>query len=190
MNFKTRPLSWSSISQFQYDKEKWYEKYVLGARTPENAAMSFGKIVGERLAKEQDYLPLVPRGKIYEYELRACIDDDIDMIGFIDSYDPENKQLYEYKTGKLWDKEKADNHGQLKMYALMLFLKEQIKPEDLNIYLVSMETEARGDFTMTFVKGMKPVIFEVKLTTKDVLMFATQIINTVKEMKEYIASKA
>ncbi len=187
IDYKKRPLSWSAISSFQYDKDQWYRKYILGERQSENAAMTFGKLVGERLAKDPTYLPNVPRGDIYEYELRSSI-KKIEMLGFIDSYSPDKKLLLEFKTGKAWDQEKAQNHGQLRMYALMLYLKEKIKPEDLTIKLVSMETEARGDFSMTFVKNMKPLIFDVKLTTKDVLMFGAEIIKITKQMEEYANS--
>jgi len=187
LNFKQRPLSWSAISQFRdYSKEEWYNKYILGKRTPENAAMTFGKLVGDRLQNEPSYLPEIERdGGIYEKRLECKI-GKIPCIGFIDWFHPDKKYLWEFKTGKAWDKEKADNHGQLRMYALMLMIQENIRPEDLTIRVYSMETEARGDFTMTFVKNMKPIIHEVKLTTKDCLMFGAELVKIVKEMEEYI----
>lgn len=184
IDYKKRPLSWSAISSFQYDPEQWYKKYVLNERPPENAAMTFGKIVGERLANDPTYLPEVPRAERFEHELRCKI-GGIECIGFIDSYTP-GKLLLEYKTGKPWDAMKAKDHGQLKMYALMLYIIDGVKPEELTIKLVSMETEARGDFSMTFVKNMKPLIFEVKLTTRDVLMFGAKLTKIVKEMEEYM----
>src|SRR2546425_660687 len=104
LDFKTRPLSWSSISQFRdYSKEEWYDKYILGKRTPENAAMSFGKLVGGRLEREPNYLPEIvrPEGGIFEYELRFSL-GDVDIIGFVDFYHKEKKLLSEYKTGKAW----------------------------------------------------------------------------------------
>ena len=182
--WKKRELSWSQISQFQYNQEVWYNKYLLGKKTPTNAAMEFGSIVGRRLASEPDYLPLVPRGTEYEKELR-CEIGGIPCIGFIDSFDMGKKLMCEYKTGKSWDKDRADLHGQLRMYALMLMIQDKIKPEDLTIKLVSLETTESGDFTMQFVKGMKPVIHEVKLTTKDCLLFGAELLKIVKEMETY-----
>lgn len=189
MDFNKRPLSWSAISSFRYDPEQWHKKYILGEKQGENATMTFGKLVGERLAREPGYLPQIERleGGIYEYELRFKI-ANIPIIGFIDFLHLPTKNLKEFKTGKSWDKEKADNHDQLKLYALGLLTQDSIRPEELHIELISLETEARGDFTMTFVKNMKPVIHVVKLTTRDVLIFGAQIIKTVKEMKAYADS--
>lgn len=190
LDFTSRPLSWSQISQFQYNPEIWYDKYILNKRTPTNAAMEFGTIVGRRLASEPGYLPEIERieGGIYEKELRFKV-GGINIIGYIDWFHPDLKSLKEFKTGKSWTKEKAEEHGQLKLYSLGLMIQENIKPEDLTIRLYSMETESRGDFTMTFVKGMKPVVHEVKLTTRDCLMFGAELLNIVKEMEEYVDSK-
>jgi predicted RecB family nuclease len=190
LDFKQRPLSWSAISQFRdYSKEEWYNKYILGKRTPENAAMTFGKLVGDKFQYDPTFLPEVERHKdgTYEYELRCNI-GKIPCIGFIDFYYPEGKLLLELKTGKTWDKEKAEGHQQLHMYALMLMIQDNIKPEDLTIRLISCETESRGDFQMCFVKNMKPVIHEVKLTTKDCLMFGASLVKLVAEMEEYVAT--
>ena len=189
IDYKKRPLSWSAISSFQYDPDQWYKKYILGERTPENAQMTFGKLVGERLASDPSYLPEVPRAEIYEYELKTSV-SSINCIGFIDSYTP-HKLLLEYKTsGKPWTQDRANSHGQLKMYCLMLYLLHKVKPEDITIKLVSMQTEAKGDFSICFVQNMKPDIFEVKLTFKDILEFGVEIKKTIKEMEKYARTRS
>ena len=38
----SRPFSWSQFSSFRdYNKEKWYQNYVLGFKEPPNAKMVF-----------------------------------------------------------------------------------------------------------------------------------------------------
>ncbi len=186
--FKKRPLSWSSISQFRYDPEIWYDKYILGKKSRVTGPIVFGKNVGERLASEQDFLPDVPRLKEYEHELLVKI-GKIECIGFLDNFDLDDKCFSEFKTGKKWTQEKADKHGQIDMYAAMIYLKYGIKPEDLKISLIWLPTEEQQDFRTDFVKDMKPVIFPVKKTLKEVLIFMAEIQVIHKEMLEYIRSK-
>ena len=185
--FKKRPLSWSSISQFRYDPEVWYDKYINGAKQRATGPIVFGKNVGERLASEQDFLPDVPRLKEYEHELLVKI-GRIQCIGYLDNFDLDNRAFSEFKTGKKWTQEKADTHGQIDMYAAMIYLKYGIKPEDLDIKLIWLPTEQRLLKT-DFVRDMKPVIFPVKKTMRDILLFMTEIQVIHKEMLDYIRSK-
>lgn len=188
IDFDKRPLSWSCISSFRYNKEEWYNKYILGIPPPENAAMKFGKEVGEKLSTDPNYLPEVPRAQIYEYELKFKI-NGTPCVGYIDSYTPHDL-LLEYKTaGKAWTQDRADEHGQLSLYALGLYTLHKVKPEQLTIKLVSMATEQRQDFTVGFVPDMKPEVFEVKLTMKDILMFGVEINKVIKEMESYVLNK-
>lgn len=188
IKFKKRPLSWSSISQFRYDPEVWYDKYINGAKQRATGPIVFGKNVGERLASELDFLPEVPRLKEYEHELLVKI-GRIECIGFLDNFDLEAKSFSEFKTGKKWTQEKANTHGQIDMYAAMIYLKYGIKPEDLDIKLIWLPTEEQQDFRTDFVKDMKPVIFPVKKTMRDILLFMTSIQVIHKEMLDYIRSK-
>ncbi len=186
IDFEKRPLSWSAISSFRYDPEQWYKKYVLGQKQEENATMRFGKVVGERLASDPTYLSQIerPEGGLYEYELRFKV-GGIPCIGFIDWWHPTIKNLKEFKTGNAWTKDKAENHGQLKFYNLGLMIKDNEIPENIHTELISMESEARGDFSYDFIDGMKPIIHPVKLTTRDCLMFGAELLKTVKEMESY-----
>ncbi len=188
IKFKKRPLSWSSISQFRYDREVWYDKYINGAKQRATGPIVFGKNVGERLASEQDFLPEVPRLKEYEHELLVKI-GRIECIGFLDNFDLDNRAFSEFKTGKKWTQDKANKHGQIDMYCAMIYLKYNIKPEDLDIKLIWLPTEEQQDFRTDFVKDMKPVIFPVKKTMRDILLFMAEIQVIHKEMLDYIRSK-
>lgn len=183
---KDRPLSWSAISSFEYDPEQWYRRYVLKEEDPASKEMRFGKEIGERLASEDGFLPQVRRGAHYEYELR-CMFGKIPLIGFIDSYTPHT-DLEEYKTGvKVWDQKRADTHGQLTMYALMLYQMHGVKPEDLSIRVHWLPTKETGDFRIVFTQPHNPVCIplETKRTMREVLAFGQRIKDTVAKMELY-----
>lgn len=186
--FLKRPLSWSSINSFKYNPDEWYEKYINGKRGRDTGPLVFGKNVGERLASEQDFLPEVPRLKEYEHELSVKI-GKIQCIGFLDNFDLDNRAFSEFKTGKKWTQDKANKHGQIDMYAAMIYLKYNIKPEDLKISLIWLPTEEQQDFRTDFIKGMKPVIFEIRKTMRDILSFMAEVQVIHKEMLDYIYSK-
>lgn len=189
---KERPLSWSSISSFQYDKEKWYQSYVLGKRDPESAEMKFGKIVGEKLASDPTYLPQVPRLSKYEHPFKVMF-NGIPLIGYADTYcDKTKKKLYEFKTGvKAWDQKRVDEHPQIDMYLLMHYITEKIKPEEVECQLIWLPTKRTetGNFEVSidFLDDpVVPQIFKTTRTMQDIIRFGSRINSTVKEMNEYI----
>lgn len=187
---KSRPLSWSAISSFKYDKEQWYKKYVLGIQEPENAEMRFGKLIGDKLAKDPTFLPSVPRLNTFEHPFRVVF-NGIPLVGYADSFCTETKKkMKEYKTGvKKWDQKRADEHGQIDMYLLMHFITEKIRPEEMDVELIWLPTKRveGGDFnvSITFVEPVQPQIFKTKRSMADVLNFGTDIIRTYKEMEAF-----
>jgi hypothetical protein len=186
---KNRPLSWSAISSFEYDPDQWYRKYILGEKDPETKEMRFGKTVGERLASDPNYLHTVPRLPIFEYKLEATY-ADIPMIGFMDTFCPDTPAMGEYKTGKkAWDQKRADSHGQIDMYLLMLYLTQKIKPEQVKCHLHWLPTQENGDFTISFVSPIRVRSFETKRTMKDLLVFGSRIRTTVENMQEYAKAR-
>jgi len=151
--------------------------------------MLFGSKIGKLLETDPTYLPEVPRYDVMEKALNVSF-NDINMIGYIDSYCSKTHHFYEYKTSKRpWTQEKANTHGQLQMYALMLYSIYKVVPEDLKITLIAMQTEEQGDFTMDFKKPMKIDTFEVSLTMNDILHFGIYINKTIEDMEEYINNK-
>ena len=190
MKKNSRHLSWSSISQWEYDKEAWARKYIDGIKEEPSKEMIVGKEIGERLASDPAYLPQVPRLPVFEQELSAKF-GNIPLIGYIDSYCPRTCRVKEYKTGKrAWDKKRADKHGQISMYLLMLFLQFQVKPENVDCELVWLSTEERGDFSIALIEPVVPQIFKTKRTMTDILKFGMKIKSVHKEMQEFIHSRA
>lgn len=195
---KKRPLSWSAISSFEYDPEQWYKRYVLKLDEPASPEMQFGKVMGEKLANDAKFMPHVPRGTIYEYELKTKF-GKIPLIGYIDSYSPcsyceanedhtvcEKSFLEEYKTGKkAWDQKRADEHGQITMYLLMLYLMHGVNPEDIQCRIHWLPTKDNNDFTIGFVDPGSCLTFPTKRSMVEVLTFGKRINKVYKLMEEY-----
>lgn len=216
---RLRPLSWSALSSFEWDAEQWYQKYVIHGKCMRgneaqgilpfctvsglandhtcpaietSIEMTFGKLVGERLASDPTYLPHVPRLSTFEYKLE-CKFGKIPLVGFLDSYEPHT-ELLEFKTGKaVWTQARADGTdakkwGQLQMYLLMIFLIEKIRPEDIKCRVFWLPTEDRNDFSIGFVNENDAKVFETKRTMQDILEFGARINRTYKQMQEYCAN--
>ena len=188
---ETRPLSWSAISSFEYNPDQWYRRYVLAEKDEPTPEMLFGKHVGERLAAEPDFLPQVPRYKEFEYELRETV-NKIPMLGFIDSYSPHRfgkPALYEYKTGrKPWDQERADQHGQITMYLLMLHRMHKLRPEDVVCHILWLPTQLEEE-EVSFIDEKDVRTFETKRTMRDLLDFGIRVQKIIKEMEAYANSR-
>jgi len=187
-----KPLSWSALSSFRYDPEQWYKKYVLNQKQKATPKMEFGNTVGESLATEAPLVGGVVTYPVMEYELKVPF-GDIYLLGYIDSYNTEKKLMREYKTScnpKKWNQKSVDSHGQLTMYAFMLYLQHGIKPEDLTIHLDYIPVEENFDGTMSVCKPHKVYTYETKRTLRECLLFGTEINKTVKEMESYAQNHA
>jgi hypothetical protein len=177
-------MSWSQLSSFEYDKEQWYKRYVLGIKDPQTKEMLFGVEIGTKLATDPIFMPQVPRYPKYEHELRFNF-GDIPMVGFIDGWDGIEYALGEYKTGKKpWTQKRADTHGQFDMYNLGLWITEKIKPEEIVNSLHWLPTQEHGDFTMSLISS-EVHTFVTKRTMRDILNFGMRINKIYKEMHDY-----
>lgn len=186
--FITRPLSHSQLSQWEYDKEKWYTSYIEGKREPANAAMLMGNRVGDSIGTVGSLVPdLVPPG-VKEYALDAQL-GDVRIVGYADHYCTDTRTLHENKTSdKLdrWDQKKVDEADQLTMYALMLFLRDKIQPEDITMYLNFIPVKVDGAWIYSMPEVPTFTQFKTKRTTKDILKYSGYVLKTVKDMEQYI----
>lgn len=192
---KQRPLSWSQISSFEYSPEQWYKRYILKEQDKPSVEMLFGKEVGVRYAIDPTFHPEVPRLEIFEHRLLTQI-EGLPLVGYVDSLSMDRTKLIELKTGKkAWTQKRADTHGQITMYLLMLYLMEDIKPESVTCYLHWLPTEesmtSMNDSrpSISFVEPFRFHTFETKRTLRECLEFGANITNVLKEMQEYLESK-
>lgn len=186
---KNRPLSWSSLSSFDYNPEEWFKRYILGEPTKPTAEMVFGKKIGTLLEKDPTFLPQVPRLSKMEHPFNVVF-NGIPLVGYADSFCTEtNRKLKEFKTGKkAWDQKRVDSHGQIDMYLFMHFITTKIPPEEVHVELVWMPTQENGDFSISFVPDIEKniKIFQTKRTMGQILQFGARINKTVEAMQEYV----
>lgn len=184
-------LSWSSMNQFEsYDKEKWYNQYVLGKRMERiNEAIKFGKDIGERLATNKTFLPTVPRAPIYEEEIKAVF-EGIPLMGHLDGLGIKERILREYKTSanpNMWTQSKVDEWGQITFYTLLIWLKFKVRAEEFkDMTLTAIGGKENGNFVLEFNGDIKT--FKTKRTMKDLALFGKRIKRVHKEMQDYIDS--
>lgn len=179
-----RPYSWSQHSLWQYDKNAWYDRYILGLQTPSTPALEFGKKFADSIEWGTPMAPvtLLP---IVEHGITTKL-DDLTIVGFLDSWDPEDLRIAEYKTGvKKWDQKRVDQHGQLTFYALLHYLKDKVKPEDISMFLEWVPTCVRPNMTYGFTDPAVIHHFDTRRTLRQVLELAVEIKATRGEMEEY-----
>jgi hypothetical protein len=185
----TLNVSWSLINSFQYDKEKWFDSYILGNFTG-SKEMDFGRMIDQRIQDDPTFLPHLPRYEHMQYKMEAImgglklkgIPDGLTLTG--------KKKLADFKTGKVkWDRKRAQNTGQLLFYLLLIYLTLKIKPEEFECIIHWLPTKETEDFAIEFIEENNIKTFKVKHTMQDILLFAAEIKRIYKEMEKYVANK-
>jgi len=194
--FKTRPLSWSAISSFEYDKEQWYQNYIAGIKQPASPEMIFGKKFADSCEALKPLAPVTLLSKM-EQPFNFVF-NGIAMVGYADTFDDINKNhTGEYKTGvKPWDQKRVDAHGQITMYAMGNLITNKMQPEKCRFFLEWIPTKKvpreNGDYSgfdydIEFAdKPPKVINFTTVRTMKDIVEFGVRINKTVAEMQKYV----
>lgn len=179
-----RPVSWSQIGSFEWDPEQWYQSYVLGNRTS-SKEMEFGSLIDTRIQKDRSFLPTLPRYHFMQHRIEAKY-GKLNLLGILDGLDPLDYIAADYKTGKKpWDKKRTAETGQLKFYALLLWLSDRIPPEKFRFLIHWLPTELRTDGTIALIEPCVPQTFETTITMKDLLNFGNRLNRVHKEMQRY-----
>lgn len=173
-------ISWSQLSLYKQNKEKYISKYILGEEVDfENSGLKYGKIISELLESNkksqnetENILKIVlPKYKEREKEISVKMktkNGDVVLLGKLDTY--QSGKFREYKTGTIiWTQEKANNHDQITFYSLMLFLKNQEIPQS---HLDWIETKNEND-EISLTGKIKS--FEVKKSLSDLLLLKKEI---------------
>jgi len=195
--FKARPLSYSSLNSWQWDKDhgtdRWAKHYLedINDDSPElRFGKAFATSIEDGTCKVKELMDKIPNTKEYKFE---CKFGDITLIGFGDDFCALTfKKLNEVKTGAAeWTQKRVDEHKQLDMYCLQNFIINKVRPEDVDITLFWVPTERteidNGDFggfdySIDFKKPIEVKSFKTKRTTKDIMNFGAYIKKTYKEM--------
>lgn len=183
--FRKRPLSYSQLASWEWNKEEWYKRYILNepfSPTPETDA---GNRIGDMIGGENCPLGLAGEG-IKEYQLSGEV-DGIPLTGFIDIWNDTESRLHENKTSynkSRWSQRKADEHGQLTMYALMLS-DEGVLPSNIQMFLNFIPLRLVG-VSYELFEPVKWRQYETRRTQGDVEAYKMYIVDTVRDMHEYV----
>lgn len=210
----TRSQSWSSLSSFWWDKEEWYQRYVVHAkckgfpallclifpdhpqRCPKaktTPALQFGaafaKSIENKTCNVKELMKKLTGTKEHPFNVMF---GKIPLTGYADDFDAETfLKLDEVKTGKKeWTQKRVDEHGQFDMYLLMNLITNKIKPENVGCHLHWIPTQENGDFSISFIEPVTVHTFETKRTMRQVLNFGMRINSTYQEMQEYARNHA
>ena len=194
---KSRPISWSNLSAWEWSKDQWAKKYLDDYKEEPGPELIFGKkfadSIGDGTCLVKDLMNVLQEKKEHKF---LCSFGDIELIGYGDAFcDKSFKILDEVKTGvKEWDQRRADNHGQITMYNLQNFIINKIRPEDMvnTIYWIPTEKKEleNGDFggfdySIDFKYPIEVKKFQTKRTTKDIMNFGAYIQKTYREMLKF-----
>lgn len=183
-------ISWSSMNAFlEYDKNTWYQSYVLGNRTQPNSAMLGGIYVGEKIVSDPTFLPEIDRPEIFEHNLSGRI-GNIKITGHLDGWTRNPPEIKEFKTStnkNRWNQKLVDTWGQLDFYCLLVYMNYKIKPEDIKLSLTSIPMVETGHFEL--VQKGSPTIFYTKRTLVDIANFGVLIKQTHAQMLLFIKDK-
>ena len=162
---KTR-LSYSAISLWQRDKEGYRRRYYEGEPFISTPYTDFGNYIGDSLETGELVSPTlekVPRYSEMEFKIERTI-GDVPMICYLDSFDPTNLKILEYKTSIVnrhgvepWSRLAVRKHTQLTIYALAV--REMFGDYNPDLQLVWMET--------CWGKSVHQVIFGSKVMTEE-----------------------
>ncbi|HEY9826368.1 MAG TPA: hypothetical protein V6D19_13045 [Stenomitos sp.] len=185
-----RPLSWSSISSWEYNPEEWFKRYILKEKTEETVEMAFGKKLATELETNTCTIPDLVQHLKNKKEHKFLVKfNDIPLIGFADDFCTKTfRELNELKTGKKeWDQKRVDTHQQFDMYLLMNYITNRIPPEEVRCRLFWLPTVDSMDFSIQFRDNPPtPIIFETSRTMRDIVEFGAKIKRIYAEMQKYV----
>lgn len=191
-------ISWSQLTCWEKDPNRYYERYVLGLDEYISKNMDAGKRIAEMLEKgkpknqiEKSILAKLEQEHCYpgienrEQEISADL-EGIKLFGIADGLLLKDKKLFEVKTGVKWTQAQADKLGQIDFYNLMLWLTYKIKPQDNDNKLIWIKTyntlDEFGQREVIMTDEIKS--FTVKKTMTDIIKMSDRIKKADKGIKD------
>lgn len=188
-----RPLSFSAFNTFSDpmwgSPEKWYASYIKGIRqtSPE---LTFGSAVDKQFQEDPAFLPEIERYENLQHKMEAILElgkKKVRLIGITDGYTKGTRhKIMDLKTGRNpWNSKKAAETKQLTFYALLLFLTEGVRPEDVDFEISWCPTYVRADLSIDFVRPIAVQTFKTRRTMADIVKLCGEIDKCVKDMQKY-----
>ena len=148
-------LSWSQFDLWTRSPDQYVMKYIYREEPPTTPAMMLGKRMADMLENREipaadqmfeHYRQFLPRYEHREKDIRCeyagvpllakpdgfTVHTAFNGIGSIDEiHATMNFDLGEYKTGKSWTQERADEHGQIDFYVISLLVSNGFSAADV-----------------------------------------------------------
>lgn len=192
------PKSYISYSQFMLWKNspKKYAQMYFDERDElrtQNKGQEYGKVVADALEKgveTGDLLTdaatlLLPKYDVADQEIMTEMQTKagwLSIIGKPDSLDSVSKRFLEFKTGKVpWTQSKAQNHPQMRFYAMVIYLAYGVLLKDAD--LIWIETSYEGEYPNQVITPTGHVeSFTVTFTKKDLFDTMAAVSTVAKEI--------
>lgn len=185
-------LSYSQVTLWQSDPKRYKEIYFDGRDELRinNAGMEYGKVVAEALETETETadlltdtaMSLLPKYDVRDQEITAELktkDGVISVIGRPDTLNSMSHAFREYKTGKTkWTLSKAQNHLQMKFYAMLIYLKFGTVLHEAHLDWIQTETTEEGIKPTGHVES-----FKIVLSLNDILQTMALTSKVAKEIE-------
>jgi hypothetical protein len=173
-------LSWSQIHLFERSPELYARKYIYAEEEAITEAVSLGKSLAQALELQvmtgvgalDSLLTRFPTYPHREFKIEATLEGiEVPLYGVLDGFDEEQLRIGEYKSGIIWDQKMVDESGQLKMYALMVWLKYQQMPNEVMLHWARTHYNERGE--LGFAGEIES--FEAKIVLTDLMIFSNRV---------------
>jgi hypothetical protein len=115
-------LSWSQLNVWLTNPGRYRREYFENLDKLDTKYLRFGKGIAKMIeeGRHKELLPDLPTYQVPEFEIKTKV-KDIQVLSYLDSYDPENNVFLEFKTGtQPWDQARVQKHDQLLFYATAL----------------------------------------------------------------------
>lgn len=198
-----RPLSWSGLDLWEKDPDEYIRVYFKGGKTFQNDAMRFGSHIADMLcgkAKPQNHTEqsvklLAHKYNSPEHHIEIVLDSNVGKIplnGYIDDLSTEHFNFIENKTGTTkWSFKKAENHGQLHFYYLLIILATGTRPRQGMIQHLETVKAAHTQFGRALTGNIYH--YEVELSVGHEMEIRRRIENAAREIdkayRQFISSK-
>jgi len=187
-------LSWSQLTLWEHSELDYAAKYILHQPQRVNSGIIYGKYVADSLDGADDDETITKlRSNLPAYDRREHAIEaqwkGVRLVGRLDTYRTADHAFREYKTGRrdrfgkpAWTLAKAKEHGQIRFYAFMLWIKTRKLPPPA--FLDWIETEVREDGTVGLADNIES--FEVHITMDMLLDIGSRIERAANEIsKQY-----
>lgn len=139
--------------------ERYYKQYFFNLKPIETPQLGFGRDVTDILERRVEGTPelieqlkSVPRFTHTNVELRETLirkydGKKVEVLGFMDAYEPEINHIIDYKTGVApWDITRLSSSEQFKLYSLLKWTVTEEIPQVSIIWIPTEKVEAPSQF--------------------------------------------